>query len=208
MQRQWILLTGGIILVVAILGGGAFYWPSTTATAPSLQRLASSLSNRIAVVTDVADLLHQTPYSDTFLDPHTESIEINGESWRGVTEIHQRADPYVHLVALTMPGSQLTATCAAPTSTIGVQFWGDENDGWVQVTVDDEYEWRGNTHDNKNYVEITDLPFAEHTVRIEALGDVGATGGGSHVTIAGISCQRLGPGGIINQRIFLPLIFN
>ena len=208
MKQQWILLIGGIVLIVASLGGGALYWMSTTATAPSLQRLAASLSNRISVVTDVPNVLERTPYGETFLDPHAAAIEISGESWRGVTEIHQRDDPYVHLVALTTPGSQLATTCAAPTSTIGVQFWGDENDGWAQVTVDGEYEWRGNTRNNKSYVEITDLPFAEHTVRIEALGDAGATGGGSHVTIAGISCQRLGPGSTVNQRIFLPLIFN
>lgn len=204
MRRRLILVAGTVILIVGMLGTIALYWTTTA----SIQKLASSLSNRIAVVTDVQDVLQRTLYGETFLDPHAAAIQISGESWRGVTEVHQRANPYVHLMALTAPGSQLAAACAAPTSTIGVQFWGDENDGWAKVTVDGEYEWRGNTWNNKAYVEITDLPYGEHTVQIEALGEPGITGGDIHVTIAGISCQRLGPGVSITQRIFLPLIFN
>lgn len=203
LKKRLYLFLGTLLLVLLLVGAVGTY----LLTNSEVEMVVSNLSNRVAVVVGVDDVLQQTAYDNLFLDPHGDALQIVGESWRGVTEIHQRADPYVHLLALTTSGSWLEANCVQPTHSVGVQFWGDGNDGWATLVVDGEYEWRGNVHEYKEYVEMTDLPLTSHTIRIEAVGEPGTPGGDVHVTLAGISCQQRGPGLSRIQQIFLPLIF-
>ncbi len=204
MKKQIVVVAIGILIFV-LLGLIGLNLVNMDA-----ERLASSLTNRIAIVTDLDDVLIKTDYDATFLDPHDRAIQITGESWPGSTEIHQRVNPYVHLLGLTEKGSQLEVTCTEPTTTIGVQFWRDDNDGWAFIIVDDEYELERNVWNLKEYIEITDLPLRPHQIRVEAAGEPGhaGAGGGIHVTVAGISCRQLGPGLNRMQMIFLPLIIN
>jgi hypothetical protein len=74
---------------------------------------------------------------------------------------------------------------------VGVQFWGDQNDGWARVLVDGTEVWRGSTYGTSGdpaagayvkYLEISGLATGAHTVRVECLGINGA-GGGDDVTI-------------------------
>ena len=204
MKRQLLFVLLGMIFFAVIIGSVSVY----LFTSNQASHLASSLSSRVAVATGLNGILQQTTYDESFLDPHDEALRITGASWQGVIEIQQRADPYVHLTALTAAGSQLEADCLTPTSAVGVQFWGDENDGWATVVVDDQYEWRGNILNFTGYVEISDLPLAAHTIRITALGEPGKVGGESHVTLAGISCRQRGPVSTILERIFLPWVAN
>ncbi len=204
MKRQLLFVLLGVLLFGVIVGSVSIYLFTPNATT----QLASYLSSRVAFATGLNGILQQSAYDESFLDPHDQALRITGASWQGVIEIQQRADPSVHLTALTGAGSQLEADCLTPTTAIGVQFWGDENDGWATVVVDDEYEWRGNIWNFTEYIEVSELPLAAHTIRITALGEAGQEGGESHVTLAGISCRQRGPGSTILERILLPLIFN
>ena len=124
MKRQLLFVLLGMIFFAVIIGSVSVY----LFTSNQASHLASSLSSRVAVATGLNGILQQTTYDESFLDPHDAALRITGASWQGVIEIQQRADPYVHLTALTAAGSQLEADCLAPTSAVGVQFWGDENE--------------------------------------------------------------------------------
>jgi len=70
---------------------------------------------------------------------------------------------------------------------VGIQFWGDTNDGWVRVLVDGAEKWRGSIYGSDDdpfirYLKMTNLGAGPHTIRVEALGDPGL-GGGNDVAI-------------------------
>ena len=98
---------------------------------------------------------------------------------------------YEAWIALAQPGSWVEAVTTSPTDTVGVQFWGDQNDGWARVLVDGKEVWTGDTYGSDgmwpgnafvNYLEITGLSFTNHTVRVEHMGKDGG-GGGNHVSV-------------------------
>jgi len=70
-------------------------------------------------------------------------------------------------------------------NSIGIQFWGDQNDGWASVFLNGILIWNNNTHgkDDKwpggafvRYLEIPDLQPGSHTLRVK-------NNGAGHVTI-------------------------
>lgn len=78
------------------------------------------------------------------------------------------------------PGCTYELTLSSPTTSLGVQFWGDGDDGVARVSVDGQVRWEGNTRgENANwpggafvrYVAVDYLPAESHVVRIEAVGD-------------------------------------
>jgi hypothetical protein len=115
---------------------------------------------------------------------------------------------YDPLLALTSTQHWAEGVCMVPSTMVGVQFWGDENDGWARVLVDGSERWRGNTYGRApnlfvRFLEIRDLPPAPHVVRIEPLGQVGTSlpGGNIHVSIYAIAC-----GLPVASEIFLPIL--
>jgi len=116
-------------------------------------------------------------------------IHVSGEIWRGnilVQDMEPEAD--LPLLALVGQDSWMEISFQQPATAIGVQFWGDDNDGWVRILVDGLEAWTGNTvgasDTYEDYVEIRDLSNTQHTLRIEATGKPGRDGGDRHVTVA------------------------
>lgn len=108
------------------------------------------------------------------------NITVSGKCWR-----------YHEWVSVTEKGSWISATTTIPTDCLGVQLWGDQTDGWARITVDGSEVCRVNTYGKSGkypgeafayYLEIYNLPMAEHTVVAEVLGINGA-GGGPDVTV-------------------------
>jgi hypothetical protein len=82
-------------------------------------------------------------------------------------------------IFLTHPDDALEVDTPVST-TVGVEFWGDTNDGEARLLVDGVKRWSGDTHgDDANwpggafvrYVQITGLQNQPHTVRIEQTGN-------------------------------------
>jgi len=115
---------------------------------------------------------------------------------------------YDPVLALTDSSQWAEGVCMVPSTMVGVQFWGDENDGWARILVDGVERWRGNTYGHApdlfiRFLEIRDLPVAPHVVRVEPVGRVGTTqpGGNSHVSIYAVVC-----GLPVRSEIFLPIL--
>ncbi len=115
---------------------------------------------------------------------------------------------YDPVIALTSTDQWAEGVCMVPSTMVGVQFWGDENDGWARVLVDGTERWRGNTYGRApnlfvRFLEIRDLPSAPHVVRIEPIGQVGTTlpGGNIHVSVYAVIC-----GLPVKSEIFLPIL--
>ena len=115
---------------------------------------------------------------------------------------------YDPVIALTSTEEWLEGVCMAPSTMVGVQFWGDENDGWARVLVDGVERWRGNTYGRSpelfvRFLEIRDLHSAPHVVRVEPVGQPGTSlsGGNVHVSIYAVVC------GLTEQsEIFVPIL--
>lgn len=117
----------------------------------------------------------------------------------------RRYDP---VLALTSTDQWAEGVCMVPSTMVGVQFWGDENDGWARVLVDGTERWRGNTYGRApnlfvRFLEIRDLPAAPHVVRIEPVGQNGTAlpGGNIHVSVYAVIC-----GLPVRSEIFLPIL--
>lgn len=89
---------------------------------------------------------------------------------------------YNEWVALGEPGQYLEAEATVNTTAIGVQLWGDDNDGWARVLVDGEEMWVGEMRGEDNqwpggafvrYLEIAGLTPGSHTLRFEPTGEGG-----------------------------------
>lgn len=111
-------------------------------------------------------------------------------------------------LALTSTDQWAEGVCMVPSSFVGVQFWGDENDGWARVLVDGTERWRGNTYGQSpqlfvRFLEISNLAAAPHVVRIEPLGQPGINtpNGNIHVSIYAVVC-----GLPVESEIFVPIL--
>ena len=102
-------------------------------------------------------------------------------------DLPDMVDSSLHLRVLKGAGSFAEITWDEPTTTVGVQFWGDGNDGHARILVDGNEVWQGNTEGAnltfEEYIEIDELPHTSHKVRVEATGTPGSKGG-TDVTIA------------------------
>ena len=80
-------------------------------------------------------------------------------------------------LGLTTPGDSYDVIFLEPTTTVGVQFWGDPGDGIAYVYVDGDLIWEGDTEGADvnypggafvKYLQINNLPqIANHILRIE-----------------------------------------
>ncbi|MBN2489034.1 MAG: AbfB domain-containing protein [Methanosarcinaceae archaeon] len=135
--------------------------------------------------TDAPDIIayanteHTTPPSE-FQITTSGATWPSGPIWR-----------YNQVIALMNSGSWVEAKTTVATNTVGIQFWGDTNDGWARVLVDGSEVWTGNIYGFDvnypggafvKYLEISGLASSTHTIRVENMGVNGA-GGGDDVTI-------------------------
>ena len=141
-------------------------------------------------------------------------------SWSSFYDLHPGNSDYARLytaegvraydpfVALTTTDQWVEGVCTTATAMVGVQFWGDENDGWARVLVDGVERWRGNTYGQSpdlfvRFLSIRDLAPAPHVIRIEPLGQRGSNNPGSniHVSVYAIVC-----GLAVRTEIYVPLL--
>lgn len=144
---------------------------ATGVTVTMLDGNARQFATPPAVIT-CANTQHASP-------PGGVRISEGGTLWR-----------YQEWVALQSAGSFIEARADSATS-VGVQFWGDQNDGVARVLVDGQLVWEGNTYGSDpnypgnafvKYLKISGLPRGPHAIRVEHTGVVGA-GGGADVTV-------------------------
>ena len=69
-------------------------------------------------------------------------------------------------------GSWIEARVNVETTEVGVQLWGDENDGWGRILVDDLEVWYGDASGTPpnyfiKYLVISGLPLGTHVIRVE-----------------------------------------
>lgn len=118
------------------------------------------------------------------------------------------ARTYDPVIALTSREQWAEGVCMVSSTMVGVQFWGDENDGWARVLVDGVERWQGNTYGRSpepfvRFLEIRDLKKAPHVIRIEPLGQPGTNlaHGDDHVSIYAVVC-----GLPVETQIFVPIL--
>lgn len=168
-------------------------------------------------------LLERDPVYENDLVPIIAYVENESridKSWSDFYQIRPKSSELIRIyasdsahiydpvLALTTTEQWAEGVCMVPSTMVGVQFWGDENDGWARVLVDGTERWRGNTYGRSpalfiRFLEIRDLPPAPHVVRIEPVGQVGTSlpGGNIHVSIYAVIC-----GLPVASEIFLPIL--
>jgi len=74
-------------------------------------------------------------------------------------------------------GDWVEASFDLPTSSVGVQFFGDPQIGWARVLFDEQEVWRGKTSaiwskfgKHGGYIELSGFESGSHTIRAESLG--------------------------------------
>jgi hypothetical protein len=92
----------------------------------------------------------------------------------------ERVMVYLQWVWLLDEGLWLQMETAGSETALGVQIWGDTDDGWVNVLVDGNPVWKGFTRGEDEYypggayvyyVQVADLPLGPHTMRVENAGE-------------------------------------
>ncbi len=168
-------------------------------------------------------LLERDPIYEEDLVPviaYAENDSRIGKSWSSFYQSQPRSSDQIRIyasdsarrydpvLALTSTDQWAEGVCMVSSTMVGVQFWGDENDGWARVLVDGTERWRGNTYGRApnlfiRFLEIRDLPAAPHVVRIEPVGQTGTTlpGGNIHVSVYAVIC-----GLPVRSEIFLPIL--
>lgn len=90
---------------------------------------------------------------------------------------------YNEWLAMGEPGQYIESESTVSTTAVGVQLWGDQNDGWARVLVDGEEVWLGEMRGADNqwpggafvrYLEISGLAPGLHTLRFEPTGEGGS----------------------------------
>jgi hypothetical protein len=99
------------------------------------------------------------------------------------------AGPWYEWMVLKEPGDWIQATSPEGFSAAGVQFWGDQTNGWARVTLDGVEIWRGDVtafgSDGTNYfvyIEASGIDPGGHILKAEVLGQNGI-GGGDNVPV-------------------------
>jgi hypothetical protein len=127
--------------------------------------------------------------------PSGVTITDSGGLWR-----------YYEWIALREQGQWIEAMCdCAGTTAVGVQFYGDANDGWARVLVDGTEVWTGDTYGPGvgpdsfiKYLEVSGLTPGSHTVRVENMG-INGGGLGDDVAVYFFGFRQL-------QQVFLPIV--
>jgi hypothetical protein len=129
--------------------------------------------------------------------PSGVTITDSGGLWR-----------YYEWIALMQQGQWIEATYnGTDTTAVGVQFYGDTNDGWARVLVDGTEVWTGSIYSSGGgfikYLEISGLTPGSHTVRVENMGINGA-GGGDDVCLYFFGFSSASS----PNKVYLPLIIS
>jgi len=92
-------------------------------------------------------------------------------------------------VGLLNGGQWIQAANANASTAAGIEFWGGAGEGWARVLVDGVERWRGSVYGDgsaaypaQKYLEVSGLPAAPHTIRVENLG-IDGIGGWHSVTL-------------------------
>lgn len=137
-------------------------------------------------------------------------VQSSGSAGRHTLDLPDMAESPMQLLILSSAGSWAEITWMEPTTVVGVQFWGDSNDGFARIWVNGEEKWHGNTRGGsitfEQYIEIDDLPNTSHTIRVEATGQPGQDGGGIDVTIASFGWGSIG--GSATHTVYIPIVQN
>lgn len=139
-----------------------------------------------------------------------ERVKNGGPIWRG-SYAPSNTESF-ELLALTSPDSWAEVAWVQPTTTLGVQFAGNQDDGWAKILVDGETVWEGNTFGERGkfnrYVEIDGLADSSHAVRVEVMGRAGTEGGGIDVTLTAFGWGQVSAQNRIDNstQIFAPFI--
>lgn len=81
-------------------------------------------------------------------------------------------------IGINVPGQWIKGYSTIPTTAIGIQFWGDANDGQARVYLDGEEVWSGDTRGEDNqwpggafvrYLQVSGLPEMSHSLMVESL---------------------------------------
>jgi hypothetical protein len=109
-------------------------------------------------------------------------------------------------LVLTAPNAAVEITWPEPTTTVGVQLWGDKNDGCARILVNGQEVWIGSTRERNSinfegYVQIANLPPALHTVRVQPQVDTRCPEAGD-VTVVAFGWGAIGEG----FKRFLPFV--
>jgi len=192
--------------------------PSPTATPIPTITLTPSATPVDSVVLLARDPTSSSDYVAVaaYADP-TSDLD---RSWSAFYDLHPGTSDYARIywsegariydpvVALTATDQWVEGVCTAPTSMAGVQFWGDENDGWARVLIDGVERWRGNTYGQSpdlfiRFLAIRNLSAGPHVIRVEPLGERGSSNPGSniHVSVYAIVC-----GLALRSEIYVPLL--
>ena len=109
-------------------------------------------------------------------------------------------------LVLMAPNAAVEITWPEPTTTVGVQLWGDNNEGCARILVDSQEMWLGDTREQNSinfegYVQIANLPAALHTVRVQPYVDTRCPEAGD-VTVVAFGWGAIGEG----FRNYLPFV--
>ncbi|MEM7533060.1 MAG: hypothetical protein AAF639_12845 [Chloroflexota bacterium] len=154
------------------------------------------MTAKVTVQSEIIRGFHPRPSLVVMSDD--EGIQTSHDVWRGNIKMgpHESAhinDNLLPLIAITAKDGHIEFTCPTPTTAVGVQFWGDGNDGVARLRVDGVEMWTGNTFGGsgtfETYVQVEKLSRKIHTIRVEATGVAGQEErGGIHVTVAAFGC--------------------
>ncbi len=93
-------------------------------------------------------------------------ITAGGSLWR-----------YNQWISVSDADGWIEARTTVATTSMGVQFWGDDNDGWATVYIDGVEIWTGDTRGSDNqypggafvkYLQVSGLSNSTHTLRVES----------------------------------------
>ena len=164
-----------------------------------------------AITQTYADILRVKAERPTKVFSVADGRVITGGSiWRGTLKPSQEEE--FDLLALTSPDSWAEVSWSEPSAVVGIQFAGNQDDGWARILVDGEKLWESNTFGVQGkfhrYVEFSGLDDAPHTVRVEVVGRIGTEGGGIDVSLTAFGLGKVSAENQIDNsmQIFMPFV--
>ena len=100
-------------------------------------------------------------------------------------------------VVLLEAGSAIEAAWLEPAVTVGVQLWGDHNEGCALIRIDGRPVWIGDTRESsagnfEGYIEVGGLEAIPHVVTVENPGATGQCARAGHVTVVAFGRGAIG----------------
>jgi hypothetical protein len=154
--------------------------PTSTPTETSIPTATTPPQPVVTLHVGDARTFSQPPemiaYANTQERPEPPEVVIN-------ENCNDRCWRYHEWLAMGTLGLWIDATSTQQVTALGVEFWGDQNDGWARVLVDGDEIWRGDTRGADGnwpggafvrYLEVAGLPLGIHTLRVEPLGEGGS----------------------------------